>query len=91
MFFLLLLQIFYYSVSIFRKAGLTDQAAEWCNLGAGCVNLATSMLGPMLMERVNRRPLMLLSTSFCTIFLFLFAMLLYFIVSCSRSAPPHPT
>lgn len=85
-----LLQIFYYSVSIFRKAGLTDQAAEWCNLCAGCVNLAISLLGPMLMERVNRRPLMLLSTSFSTVFLLLFAMLLYYIVSISRSAYPPP-
>lgn len=81
MFFFLVPQIFYYSVTIFRKAGLTDQAAEWCNLGAGSVNLATSLLGPMLLERFNRRPLMLLSTSLCTVFLFLFAMLLHFIVS----------
>ncbi|XP_016972822.1 solute carrier family 2, facilitated glucose transporter member 1 [Drosophila rhopaloa] len=71
--------IFYYSVSIFRKAGLSVQASEWANLGAGSLNLATSMLGPVLLERVNRRPLMLFSTFFCTVFLFLFAMMLYFI------------
>ncbi|XP_034102529.1 solute carrier family 2, facilitated glucose transporter member 3 isoform X1 [Drosophila albomicans] len=71
--------IFYYSVSIFRKAGLSAQASEWANLGAGCLNLATSLLGPMLMERVNRRPLMSFSTFFCAVFLFLFAMLLEFI------------
>lgn len=75
--------IFYYSVSIFRKAGLTAQAAEWANLGAGSVNLATSFLGPVLMERVNRRPLMAFSTLFSAIFLFLFAMLLQFIESFS--------
>ncbi|KAL7737349.1 hypothetical protein ACLKA6_012962 [Drosophila palustris] len=75
--------IFFYSVSIFRKAGLTAQAAEWANLGAGSVNLATSLLGPMLMERVNRRPLMAFSTFFCAVFLFLFAMLLQFIESFS--------
>ncbi|XP_068143777.1 solute carrier family 2, facilitated glucose transporter member 3-like isoform X1 [Drosophila tropicalis] len=75
--------IFYYSVSIFRKAGLSTQASEWANLGAGCLNLFTSLLGPVLMERVNRRPLMLFSTFFCTIFLFLFAMMLQFIDSFS--------
>ncbi|XP_017077537.2 solute carrier family 2, facilitated glucose transporter member 3 [Drosophila eugracilis] len=75
--------IFYYSVSIFRKAGLSVQASEWANLGAGSLNLATSMLGPILLERVNRRPLMLFSTFFCTVFLFLFAMMLQFIDSYS--------
>jgi len=72
---------FFYSVSIFRKAGLSIQASQWANLGAGSLNLATSMLGPILLERLNRRPLMLFSTFFCTVFLFLFAMMLYFIVS----------
>ncbi|KAH8340116.1 hypothetical protein KR067_009858, partial [Drosophila pandora] len=75
--------IFYYSVSIFRKAGLTPQASEWANLAAGSLNLATSMVGPILLERVNRRPLMLFSTLLCTVCLFLFAMLLYFIESVS--------
>ncbi|KAH8373366.1 hypothetical protein KR009_004548 [Drosophila setifemur] len=75
--------IFYYSVSIFRKAGLSTQAAEWANLGAGSLNLATSMVGPVLLEKVNRRPLMMFSTFFCTIFLFLFAMMLYFIETLS--------
>ncbi|XP_033253428.1 solute carrier family 2, facilitated glucose transporter member 1-like [Drosophila miranda] len=73
--------IFFYSVSVFRKAGLSTQAAEWANLGAGSLNLATSMVGPVLLKRVNRRPLMLFSTFFCAVCLFLFAMMLYFIVS----------
>ncbi|XP_030080937.1 solute carrier family 2, facilitated glucose transporter member 1-like [Drosophila hydei] len=71
--------IFYYSVSIFRQAGMSPQQAELANLGAGCTNLASAMLGPILMERFNRRPLMLFSSFFCCIFLFLFAMLLHFI------------
>ncbi|EDW62210.2 solute carrier family 2, facilitated glucose transporter member 1 isoform X2 [Drosophila virilis] len=75
--------IFYYSVSIFRKAGLSPQAAELANLGAGSTNLASALLGPMLMERFNRRPLMLVSSFFCCVFLFLFAMLLHFIESFS--------
>ncbi|KAH8236322.1 hypothetical protein KR032_004011 [Drosophila birchii] len=76
-------QIFYYSVSIFQKAGLSPQAAEWANLGAGSLNLAASMLGPVLLERVNRRPLMLFSTFFCAVFLFMLAMMLYYIESFS--------
>ena len=75
------LQIFYYSVSIFKQAGLSPQAAELANLGAGSTNLAAALLGPMLMERFNRRPLMLFSSFFCCVFLFLFAILLQFIVS----------
>lgn len=78
-------QIFYYSVSIFRQAGMSPQQAELANLGAGCTNLASAMLGPILMERFNRRPLMLFSSFFCCVFLFLFAMLLHFIVSDSHS------
>ncbi|XP_030368969.1 solute carrier family 2, facilitated glucose transporter member 1-like [Scaptodrosophila lebanonensis] len=73
--------IFYYSVSIFLKAGLSQRAAEWVNLGAGSVNLAGALFGPLLMARINRRPLMLFSSFFSMVFLFLFAMMLYYIES----------
>ncbi|XP_037823260.1 solute carrier family 2, facilitated glucose transporter member 1-like isoform X1 [Lucilia sericata] len=75
--------IFYYSVSIFRRAGMTAQAAEWANLGAGSLNLATSLLGPMLMAKINRRPLMLMSSLVCSFFLLSFALMLNFIDSVS--------
>ncbi|XP_037950682.1 solute carrier family 2, facilitated glucose transporter member 1-like isoform X1 [Teleopsis dalmanni] len=71
--------IFYYSVSIFEKAGLTTPQAEWANLGAGCLNLATSFLGPVLMAKVNRRPLMMFSSAICSGFLFAIAFILYYI------------
>lgn len=74
------LQIFYYSVSIFEKAGLSTTDAEWANLGAGCLNLATSFLGPVLMAKVNRRPLMMFSSAVCACFLFTIAFVLYYIV-----------
>lgn len=67
-------------MSIFRKAGISDQAAELANLGAGSLNLAISLLGPILMARVNRRSLMLFSTSFCCLFLLSFALMLFYIV-----------
>ncbi|KAL5287908.1 hypothetical protein ACFFRR_008632 [Megaselia abdita] len=73
--------IFYYSVIIFKQAGLSETNAEWANLGAGCLNLATSFLGPYLMAKYNRRPLMILSTVACSAFLFATAFVLQNIVS----------
>ena len=73
--------IFYYSVSIFHTAGLSPENAEWANLGAGCLNLATSFLSPMLMTKVNRRPLMMFSCGICAGFLFALAFALFYIVS----------
>jgi MFS transporter, SP family, solute carrier family 2 (facilitated glucose transporter), member 3 len=63
--------VFYYSVSIFKSIGFSDVGAKWANLGAGCLNLFIAFFSPVLMEKVNRRPLMLTSTSGCAIFLFL--------------------
>ncbi|XP_054739201.1 solute carrier family 2, facilitated glucose transporter member 1-like [Anastrepha obliqua] len=71
--------IFFYSVSIFLRAGLSASAAEWTNLGAGSLNLAVSLVGPYLMARFNRRSLMLFSTFFSALALASFALLLYFI------------
>ncbi|XP_054739317.1 solute carrier family 2, facilitated glucose transporter member 3 [Anastrepha obliqua] len=71
--------IFYYSVSIFMKAGLSKADAEWANLGAGCLNLCISLLGPMLMSKFNRRPLMMFSSGICAGFLFTIGFVLYYI------------
>ncbi|XP_055921400.1 solute carrier family 2, facilitated glucose transporter member 3 isoform X1 [Eupeodes corollae] len=71
--------IFYYSVSIFQRAGLSTTDAEWANLGAGSLNLLTSLLGPYLMANFNRRPIMQFSCFVCAICLFAFAFLLRFI------------
>lgn len=59
---------------------MSPQAAEWANLGAGCINLGTSLLGPILMAKINRRPLMLMSTLVSSLFLLTFALMLNFIV-----------
>ncbi|XP_034652185.1 solute carrier family 2, facilitated glucose transporter member 1 isoform X1 [Drosophila subobscura] len=71
--------IFYYSVSIFEKAGLSTVNAQWANLGAGCLNLAISLLGPWLMAYCNRRTLMMFSCAMCSVFLFTIAFVLYYI------------
>lgn len=49
--------VFYYSVDIFIKAGLSHTSAKWANFGAGCLNLATSLTGPKIMEKCDRRPI----------------------------------
>lgn len=79
------MQIFYYSVSIFTKAGLSEVNAQWANLGAGCLNLCISLLGPLLMATCNRRSLMMLSSALCAIFLFGIAFVLNYIVSSSSN------
>ncbi|EDW46869.1 solute carrier family 2, facilitated glucose transporter member 1 isoform X1 [Drosophila sechellia] len=71
--------IFYYSVSIFEKAGLSTVDAQWANLGAGCLNLAVSLLGPWLMAKCNRRTLMMFSCALCSVFLFTIAFVLFYI------------
>lgn len=63
--------IFYYSVKIFESIGFSKANAEWANLGAGCLNLCVSFFSPVLMEKVNRRPLMLTSCFGCGVFLLL--------------------
>ncbi|XP_030563135.1 solute carrier family 2, facilitated glucose transporter member 3-like isoform X1 [Drosophila novamexicana] len=75
--------IFYYSVSIFTEAGFSEPNAQWANLGAGCMNLCISLLGPLLMATCKRRNLMMLSSSLCSIFLFCIAFVLYYIRSVS--------
>lgn len=63
--------VFYYSVDIFMKAGLSAPNAKWANFGAGLLNLATSFTGPKIMEKCNRRPIFLYSCLFSGIFLVL--------------------
>lgn len=63
--------IFYYSVKIFESIGFTKTNAEWANLGAGCLNLLVSFFSPILMEKVDRRPLMLTSCFGSGLFLLL--------------------
>lgn len=79
--------MFYYSVSIFQAIGFTKSNAEWANLGAGCLNLLVSFYSPVLMEKVNRRPLILTSCIGCGIFLTLLS-LFYGFADRSSIFPP---
>lgn len=73
--------VFYYSVSIFEKAGLSSTNAKWANLGAGCLNLFIAFFSPILMAKINRRPLIVLSCFISGIFLTLLMFVVHFIVS----------
>lgn len=61
--------VFYYSVMIFQNAGLSEANAKWSNLGVGVVNLITAFFTPYIMERYNRRPVILLSCMLSGLFL----------------------
>lgn len=71
--------VFYYSVSIFEKAGLSTTNAKWANLGAGCVNLLTALFTPKIMEHFNRRPVIIGSCFFSGIFLTILAIVVNYI------------
>lgn len=54
--------IFFYSVSIFERTGISSTSAKWANLGTGLVNFSVASFSPYLMAKVNRRPLIFWST-----------------------------
>lgn len=76
--------VFYYSVSIFEKAGLSHSNAQWANLGAGCINLLVACFSPVLMSKVNRRPLLLWSCAVSGVFLIVLTFIVHYIVSAER-------
>lgn len=61
--------VFYYSVEIFRNVGLSDTNAKWANFGAGVLNLLVAFSGPKVMEKINRRPIIINSCLFSGLFL----------------------
>ncbi|KAH8284592.1 hypothetical protein KR018_004961, partial [Drosophila ironensis] len=73
--------IFFYSLAILTEAGFSSGAATWLNLGIGCFNLCTSLLGPLLIHKFPRRPLMMLSCSICAMALFAMSFGLFFLES----------
>lgn len=65
--------VFYYSDTIFKDVGLTEANAKWATLGVGCVNLFTAFFTPLIMDRYNRRPVILISCFVSGIFLAILA------------------
>lgn len=78
--------VFFYSVALFESVGLTKKQAQWANLGAGSINLCVAFFSPVLMSKVNRRPLALLSISMASIMLFCIMFSLILIVSGTSSS-----
>lgn len=72
--------VFYYSVSIFEKTGLSHSNAQWANLGAGCINLFIAGFSPLLMTKLNRRPLILWSCLVSGLFLTILTFIVNYIV-----------
>lgn len=71
--------VFYYSTQIFQSAGLSLSSAQWANLGAGCLNLFIACFSPMLMQRFNRRPIILGSCFISGVFLLLLTIVVTYI------------
>ncbi|XP_037715338.1 solute carrier family 2, facilitated glucose transporter member 3 isoform X2 [Drosophila subpulchrella] len=63
--------IWFYSVDIFTQSGFTLAVSLWLNFALGFQNFVVALLGPLIMRRVNRRLMMMLSCLFSAIFLIL--------------------
>ena len=70
--------VFYYSVSIFKSAGLSHKHAQFGTILAGCVNLGVALLGPKLLTYYGRRFLGLFSCATAVFFLILLTLAIHF-------------
>lgn len=61
--------VFYYSVSIFKKAGLNEKSSQFATIGAGVINFAMAVISIYTMSRINRRTLWQISCLTSAIFL----------------------
>ncbi|XP_016957570.1 solute carrier family 2, facilitated glucose transporter member 3 isoform X1 [Drosophila biarmipes] len=59
--------IWFYSVEIFTKSGFSLALSLWLNFTLGFQNFVVALLGPLIMRRVNRRLMMMLSCLFSAI------------------------
>ena len=49
----------FYSTSIFKSAGLDEQASQSATLGMGAMNVAMTIISLILIEKAGRKTLML--------------------------------
>lgn len=71
----------YYSVPMFQNAGLTSHEAKWANLCSAALMLATASFDPLIMAKINRRPVILVSCFLCGISIMLLMVVIKFMVS----------
>jgi len=69
--------VFYYSTSIFHKAGINSSDIATASLGG--INVISTVVAAALMDRAGRRPLLLLSQGLQIIFLILLAFSMIFL------------
>ncbi|KAJ0180758.1 hypothetical protein K1T71_004162 [Dendrolimus kikuchii] len=71
--------VFYYSSTIFKQAGLSEENSQYATIGCGFINVCTAVLMLKLLPRFGRRPLLLLSIGSATVILAILAASLKFI------------
>ncbi|XP_017775957.1 PREDICTED: solute carrier family 2, facilitated glucose transporter member 1-like isoform X2 [Nicrophorus vespilloides] len=71
--------VFYYSVSIFMSAGLSEQNSQYATIGAGVINLAMAVISIPVMSRVDRRLVFQISSSSAAVCLFILGIAISYI------------
>ncbi|KYB25426.1 solute carrier family 2, facilitated glucose transporter member 1 isoform X2 [Tribolium castaneum] len=71
--------VFYYSVSIFQKAGLSLLNSQLATIAAGCCNLLMAIISIPVMAKFNRRSTLQLSLVTTTFFLIILGLAITFI------------
>lgn len=75
--------MFYYSVSIFKSAGLSEQNSQLATIGAGIINLSMAVISIPVMARFTRRSTLQLSLASTTVCLVALGIAIAYIVSIS--------
>jgi len=76
--------VFFYSTSIFQKAGISNSSVATAIIGA--INVLATVVAAFLMDRAGRRPLLLFSQIFQVIFLLSLSFSMIFVSNLGSSA-----
>ena len=81
----------YYSASIIKMAGFSDNAAIWFSAVPGCANFVFTLVGLALVDKIGRRVLLISSTIGVIFSLLLLSGTFLFIDHTSQDAVPYDT
>lgn len=70
--------VFYYSMDIFRSAGLSEEGSQYASLGAGLVNFCIAIIMIPIVNACRRRTLAITSCSLCVITLLMLTVAITF-------------
>ena len=73
--------VFYYSDSIFERAGLNKTSSQYATIGTGLANVCMALASVLLMSRIGRRTLLLSSCYLSASCLLVLCFAIAFIVS----------